>query len=243
MKEDQLQVISKDPQVSQSVNLNLQAADLIDLYIQEKKDELLSKASGLLQQIKALQTRINDLHGAPEKVVEEWFRKNYAKHIKSFGETVGIRFSIGSEPLYEEREYGAYTLSHKSDYLIEHLEEIFETKGGLSIYKNSERRYERKIQSVIIAGKSFELALFPNKVSELKHLDSLIQKDYNSIIKTEENKIILLKELETIYGEYKTLNNSKKVKAKFTKKALSQTPGGSRILDMISNLDTPLLGK
>lgn len=223
VKKTELAVV-QEPSVSHSINLNLSNSDLIELFIEENSQRIIEEAKLILEQLKTTETNTKDL-----------VNKLVLKHIKCpFFEIhdIYVQYESNLSKTQVDVLYCAYNKTNDIESILkDRYFEVRNTKINLKKLLVSYINLKPKDAyntSICLSNKVLDKTL-------VKEIEKVVNKSEATEIKELEITSNLNKRLGELQSEYKELNNTRKVKAKFTKKALGQTEQGKKLLEFVSN--------
>lgn len=221
--------VVKEAKVTNSINLNLSQADLIDLYIQENTERIIAKHALLLERYKAIKLSSLDVSGIKHNITAI---KDGKLSIDSYPDKTIDTIS------YKQLFYSIK--NWKNDVSLENL---FEYKK-IEITDTKFEFYAEKIRRIILSADHESYSNRKPSESIIKQFDVLVKNNIKADKKYYQQRDEIFQEAYELWQEYQQFANEKAIKAKFTKKTLNQTEEGKLILEMVSNLNnTPLLGK
>lgn len=228
--ENKIQVL-EEPKVNNSINLSMTTSDLIDLYIEENSVRIKAEILDLIARVQ--KEELLDFND-----VKKEFLKHFQKKLPFKPTTCNLhndqktdKKRIMLEFLNCRLDYieGDYLNSGKSNHypLRMHLVEKYLSVNKLSCITMSD---SDTLSSITL---------------DVKYLPESIVKKYDSkMLSIEEVELKLIRESQinsqifNLYKEFKDLQNTRKVKAAFTKKALLQTKEGAKMVEFLKNIES-----
>lgn len=214
--------VLEEPKINHNLNLSMTTSDLIELYIEENLQKLENQYNKLIENLHIL----NETKNSEEK-----------KEILKYYKKIKLPFKVTDCNFYYGDSYDNETITLKwfnhritdqsiSEFAKDRYNELREC--GFKLCNN-------KIWKILLTGDDFELIIKGNSIPEsLQVIGQIKEKSRKTLI--EKSKIH--EELYKIKQTYLEINNTRKVKAKFTKKALANTTEGSKILEFLSTIDS-----
>lgn len=225
-KEKQEIKVLDEPVISHNINLNMGASDIIELYIEENMERVLIAVQGLLNLIfTALDTT----------ELDEKLTALAASYFKKLPFTPNKILVYWKKPIIDSKPTKLVRIRYSLDKVAENF---LKSSKGQELIERDHYFEERQIDYVKITSvNGSQLTVYA------KDLPAQLVKDANKLlfvsIKEQKKQIVELstmeKDLYTLVQEYKELGNSRKIKARFTKKALSQTSQGKGLLEFINS--------
>jgi len=227
VKKTELAVV-QEPTVNHSVNLSLSSSDLIELYIEENSQRIVEEATVLLEELK----------NKKEDDTKEKIDALIIKTIKCpFFEVKRVSIDYNWSELNKvgilcNKIRLAYHYNGKN------TEDILKHKDTYSFEENVLLKKYTVRKICLHAEKGYTMIGLEEEYLD-KTLVKAIEKIINKSITEQEKEInsfsSINKRIAQLSLDYKELNNTRKVKAKFTKKALGQTEQGKKLLEFVTN--------
>lgn len=208
-----------EPKINHNLNLSMATSDLIELYIEEN--------------ITRLEKEWEKLTVKEEESVNDKALTLVKKHLKS-----KLLFEVKSVEVYSNVKVKQNIEVELLSTPINSLDEAAKNRY-LKLDKYYQNYGESQLRNLRIFGDNTLLDL------DSKYVPEALLNAINSLFPSaEENKKNLIEKSRIakrrweIIQEYHEISNTRKVKAKFTKKALSNTTEGSKILEFLSQIDS-----
>lgn len=227
MKNNKIMVI-EEPKVTNNLNLSMSTSDLIELYIEENIDRIKNELSVLLNNKSTFLKKSEN-----EEVSKIFF--DYYKKLKLPFKLTKVNFQITNTKTTKVEDFYYNEVNRNYEKVDRFLEEL----KYLSIQNKCYQFYEKSLVNIDLRGDGYSLEI--NKKHIPSSLLEKIEPFLNDFEKEKQDILEYSKNEEKIYKlveEYRETNNTRKVKAKFTKKQLLQTEEGAKILNFISSIDT-----
>ena len=225
-KEKQELKVLEEPAISHNINLNMSASDLIELYIEENIEKVQSKMKKILDFLKIDKSE-GELKLKLSAIASSYFKKLPFKVLSVY---------VNTNTVYLKQQIKIVSLNHsiRTHYKIE---DVLKDKGQ-ELSESIREFVTYKVASVTFKGVNdstltLRTADLPAElVKKLNKLLFVSVKDQKTKFE-DEGKIA--KDIFALVEEYRELSNRTKIKARFTKKALSQTEQGKGLLEFINS--------
>jgi len=223
--------VFNNAQASSSINVNINNSDIIDVFIEERKEEIQAQWDVLMSQRNELLSKDHVDFDKIGKIALDYYKKDFmfkphtaevelCSH--NHDDIQPIEFWTNAELGTKKPNMHTRWGSHVSDTVLSiKLRQYYTAKDG-----NHQSGCKQSYFTTIIP----------------KKLVTLLRKELINLSKTNLNKNSkALKEIDdkllALNAKYLEFNNSRKIKAMFTKKALSNSADGKGLLDMMKNMN------
>ena len=219
----------EEPKVNNSINLSMNTSDLIDLYIEENSERIKAEINLELNKLNAIRDFDNWFEN---KEIDNYILKHFKKKLPFTAIKVNVYFTTDYSTC-ERVNYTAYSIN------AERIFEILDRRNRVEKYENCYSIYPLSLDRVEISNKKSSLRLclddIPNAIKEKveANIPTVAQR-----IERFKQRNVIKDRLIVLFEEYRDLNNTRKVKAAFTKKALLQTKEGAKMVEFLKNIES-----